>query len=88
MKINLLSYQPDFLFFIFGGGGGGADKQGTCQLSLFNREQTMQHLLRCLLLENECSLEDLATANEKALHCARAWPNIWLSSGMMDTKEE
>ena len=36
----------------------------------------MQHLLRCPLLENECSLEDLATANEKALHCARAWPNI------------
>ena len=31
-------------------------------------EQTMQHLLRCPLLENECSLEDLATANEKALH--------------------
>ena len=27
-------------------------------------EQTMQHLLRCPLLENECSLEDLATANE------------------------
>ena len=24
-------------------------------------EQTMQHLLRCPLLENECSLEDLAT---------------------------
>ena len=51
-------------------------------------EQTMQHLLRCLLLENKCSLEDLATANEKALHCARAWPNIWLNSEMMDTKEE
>ena len=50
-------------------------------------EQTMQHLLRCPLLENECSLEDLATANEKALHCARAWPNIWLNSEMMDTKE-
>ena len=32
--------------------------------------------MRCPLLENECSLEDLATANEKALHCARAWPNI------------
>ena len=51
-------------------------------------EQTMQHLLRCPLLENECSLEDLVTANEKALHCARAWPNIWPSSGMMDTKED
>ena len=51
-------------------------------------EQTMQHLLRCPLLENECSLEDLATANEKALHCARAWPNIWLNSEMMDTKKE
>ena len=51
-------------------------------------EQTMQHLLSCPLLENECSLEDLATANEKALHCARAWPNIWLNSEMMDTKEE
>ena len=51
-------------------------------------EQTMQHLLRCPLLENQCSLEDLATANEKALHCARAWPNIWLNSEMMDTKEE
>ena len=48
----------------------------------------MQHLLRCPLLENECSLEDLATANEKALHCARAWPNIWLNSEMMDTKED
>ena len=42
-------------------------------------EQTMQHLLRCPLLENECSLEDLATANEKALHCARAWPNIYMT---------
>ena len=51
-------------------------------------EQTMQHLLRYPLLKNECSLEDLATANEKALHCARAWPNIWLSSGMIDTKDE
>ena len=51
-------------------------------------EQTMQHLLRCPLLENECSLEDLATANEKALNCARAWPNIWPSSGMMDTKKK
>ena len=42
-------------------------------------EQTMPcstGLLRCPLLENECSLEDLATANEKALHRARAWPNI------------
>ena len=41
-------------------------------------EQTMPcstGLLRCPLLENECSLEDLATANEKALHRARAWPN-------------
>ena len=44
-------------------------------------EQTMQHLLRCPLLENECSLEDLATANEKALHCARAWPNIMTKFG-------
>ena len=51
-------------------------------------EQTMQHLLRCPLLENKCSLEDLSTANEKALHCTRAWPNIWLNSEMMDTKEE
>ena len=54
-------------------------------------EQTMQHLMRCPLLENECSLEDLATANEKALHCARAWPkniHVWLNSEMMDTKEE
>ena len=25
---------------------------------------------------DKCSLEDLSTANEKALHCARAWPNI------------
>ena len=32
----------------------------------------MQHLMRCPLLENECSLEDLATANEKALHCAKS----------------
>ena len=44
-------------------------------------EQTMQHLLRCPLLENECSLEDRATANEKALHCARAWPNIMTKFG-------
>ena len=42
-------------------------------------EQTMQHLLRCPLLENECSLEDLATANEKALHCARAWPSVHMT---------
>ena len=48
-------------------------------------EQTMQHVLRCPLLGNECSLEDLATANEKALHCARAWPNI---PGMMGTNKE
>ena len=26
-------------------------------------------------------LEDLATANEKALHCARAWPNICTKFG-------
>ena len=61
-----------------------ADTACECRTS----EQTMQHLLRCPLLKNECSLEDLATANEKALHCARAWPNIWLNSEMMDTKEE
>ena len=58
----------------------------TCECG--TSEQTMQHLLRCPLLENKCSLEDLSTANEKALHCARAWPNIWLNSEMMDTKEE
>ena len=51
-------------------------------------EQTMQQLLRCPLLENECSLEDLAAANKRALQCARAWPNIWPSSRMMDTTEE
>ena len=56
-----------------------------CELG--TSEQTMQHLLRSPLLENECSLEVLATANEKALHCARAWPNIWLSSEMMYTNE-
>ena len=66
---------------------GYADTADTaCQCGI--SEQTMQHLLRCPLLENECSLEDLATANDKALHCARAWLNIWLSSGMMDTKED
>ena len=36
----------------------------------------------------ECSLEDLAAANEKARHCARAWPNISPSLEMMDMKEE
>ena len=43
------------------------------------------------LLENECSLEDLATANVMrrcSTSCARAWPNIWRSSGMMDTKKK
>ena len=39
-------------------------------------EQSMQHLLRCPLLDDQCCLEDLVVANEKALHCARAWPKI------------
>ena len=34
----------------------------------------MPHLLRYPLLVNDCSLEDLAATNEKALHCANAWP--------------
>ena len=59
-------------FFMFHSVSCIADTVCECGTS----EQTMQHLLRCPLLENECSLEDLATANEKAPHCARAWPNI------------
>ena len=45
-----------------------ADTACKCRTS----EQTMQHLLRCPLLENKYSQEDLVIVNEKALHCARA----------------
>ena len=38
--------------------------------------QTMQHLLQCPNLEEQCSQEDLMAANEKALRCAKFWPNI------------
>ena len=38
--------------------------------------QTMQHLLQCPNLEEQCSQEDLVAANETALRCAKSWPNI------------
>ncbi|XP_030847026.1 uncharacterized protein LOC115926449 [Strongylocentrotus purpuratus] len=38
--------------------------------------QSMSHLLRCPLLIDQCCLEDLVAANEKALQCAKAWQSI------------
>ena len=87
LKIYMSSYPQEGEKKVPVGNGLYADTADTaCECG--TSEQTMQHLLRCPLLENECSLEDLATANEKALHCARACPNIWFSSEMMDTKED
>ena len=48
----------------------------------------MPHLLRCPLLENDCSLEDLAATNEKALHCANAWPKNMTQFTDDDMKED
>ena len=52
--------------------------------------QTMQHLLQCPNLEVQCSQQDLMAANEKALGCAKSWPNIGnsLLVQMLDTEEE
>ena len=44
------------------------------------------HLLRCPVLDDQCCLEDLVSANEKAVQCAKACENI--SDQMVDTKEE
>ena len=38
--------------------------------------QTMQHLPQCPNLKEHCSQDDLMAANEKALKCAKFWPNI------------
>eukprot|EP00057_Strongylocentrotus_purpuratus_P005102 XP_003730216.1 PREDICTED: RNA-directed DNA polymerase from mobile element jockey-like [Strongylocentrotus purpuratus] len=38
--------------------------------------QSMSHLLRCPLLIDQCCLEDLVAANEKALQCPKAWQSI------------
>ena len=53
-------------------------------------EQTMQHqsCWDAHFLKMNAAWKIWQLLNEKALHCARAWPNIWLNSGMMDTKEE
>ena len=38
--------------------------------------QTMAHLLPCRLLEEACTVDDLATVTELAKACARKWENI------------
>lgn len=35
--------------------------------------QTMEHLLRCPLLEQECDAEDLAEFNDSAKDCVQLW---------------
>ena len=38
--------------------------------------KTMQHLLQCPNLEEQCSQQYLMASNEKALRCAKSWRNI------------
>ena len=38
--------------------------------------QTMGHLLQCPNLREHCNQEDLMAANDRALQCAKSWPNI------------
>ena len=40
-----------------------------------SESQTMQHLLRCPLLEQVCSADDLATHNDIARNCVQQWLN-------------
>ena len=35
--------------------------------------QTMDHLLRCPLLEQECNADDLAENNDSAKSCVQFW---------------
>ena len=38
--------------------------------------QTMEHLLKCQLLGEECTMEDLCTVTDRAIACARYWRDI------------
>ena len=38
--------------------------------------QTMGHLLQYPNLREKCNQEDLVAANDRALQCAKSWPNI------------
>ena len=43
-------------------------------------------LLRCLALEEQCCLEDLMAANEKAVRCAQSWPNILIAENGLERR--
>ena len=42
----------------------------------YGEPQTMAHLLSCLLLDEACTADDLATVTERAKACARKWDKI------------
>ena len=54
---------------------GFSNEQETCDCGI---RQTMQHLLVCPMMDTACSPQDLTTANDIAIGCARHWEGtIW-----------
>ena len=49
---------------------GFSNEQETCVCDI---RQTMQHLLVCPMMDTACSHQDLTTANDIAIGCARHW---------------
>ena len=39
--------------------------------------KSMQHLLRCPTLGEQCCREDLMAADQKVVSCAQTWQNVW-----------
>ena len=56
---------------------GFSNEPETCDCGI---RQTMQHLLVCPMMDTACSPQDLTTANDIAIGCARHWEDtIWLT---------
>ena len=56
---------------------GFSTEPETCDCGI---RQTMQHLLVCPMMDTACSPQDLTTANDIAIGCARHWEGtIWLT---------
>ena len=49
---------------------GFPNEQDTCDCGI---RKTMQHLLACPMMDTACSPQDLTTANDIAIGCARHW---------------
>ena len=49
---------------------GFSNEEETCDCGI---RQTMQHLLVCPMMDTACSPQDLTTANDIAIDCARHW---------------